>query len=195
MTTSPVSLKVGSDSASFVYQQPPGHDASLRQEVERAFSLGIRVMRSLCGAQWEAKSISIRMPPQEPINIYPDLLGVMPRFNAPENSITFAADCLIRPISNADPELRRLMQEQVQRLDNLYQDELPERVAPLIRNLLAQGTASLDVIAQRLAMSPRTLQRSLNAEGEGVIPMAAEHSIAAVLTHQEANDRSDRVAR
>ncbi|MBK8576765.1 MAG: hypothetical protein IPN78_00155 [Candidatus Accumulibacter sp.] len=105
------------------------------------------------------------MPPQEPINIYRDLLGVMPRFNAPENSITFAADCLIRPISNADPELRRLMQEQVQRLDNLYQDELPERVAPLIRNLLAQGTASLDVIAQRLAMSPRTLQRGGGSGG------------------------------
>ena len=66
------------------------------------------------------------------------------------------------------------MQDQVQRLDNLYRDELPERVAPLIRNLLAQGTASLDVIAQRLAMSPRTLQRSLNAEGTSFLKLLDE---------------------
>ncbi|PPK37530.1 hypothetical protein CD175_14685 [Pseudomonas laurylsulfatiphila] len=133
----------------------------IRQGVELGFAVGLRLMRTLCGPKWAPNVLLIQTTPASPLSTYKKLPGVLPRFNAAENTIVFAADWLTRPVSDSDPELRRLMQQQLQSLDNVYRDEIPDWVTQLIRGLLAQGDATLYIIASHLGLGARTLQQAL----------------------------------
>jgi AraC-like DNA-binding protein len=70
-----------------------------------------------------------------------------------------------RPIDNADPETRRIATKYLESHYLPITAGLPEQVAELARRLLPVGQCSAEVIADQLAMHPRTLQRRLATEG------------------------------
>ena len=70
-----------------------------------------------------------------------------------------------RPIDNADPETRRIAAKYLESHYLPITAGLPEQVAELARRLLPVGQCSAEVIADQLAMHPRTLQRRLATEG------------------------------
>ncbi len=162
---SSVDVKVEGGVVRLVYQLAVQSTPSLRQGIELALAVGVGLMRTLCGPQWRAQSISIQTALTKPANSYKQVLGLVPHGDADENSITFAQAWLEQPLSQADPLLRRLMQAQVQMQDRLYSDETPRRVAQIIRSLLAQGDATVEIVAGHLALSPRSLQRVLKEQG------------------------------
>lgn len=98
---------------------------------------------------------------------YEDFFGVPVR-RAQNPSITFAAKDALRAFLTAnegmwrvfEPDLRRRMSE----LDATA--TTAERVRALLLELLPSNAATADVVAERLAMSKRTLQRRLEDEGE-----------------------------
>nr|WED69080.1 helix-turn-helix transcriptional regulator [Pectobacterium colocasium] len=86
----------------------------------------------------------------------------------PQPLITFSSTDSLRPFLTAsdgmwkifEPELRRRLSE----LDE--KASITERVRALLLELLPGNSAGVDVVAGRLAMSRRTLQRRLEEEGE-----------------------------
>lgn len=107
------------------------------------------------------------LPPARHAKRYEDFFGVPVRA-APGSGIAFAAEDALRPFLTAndgmwrvfEPELRRRLSE----LDATA--TTAERVRALLLELLPSSSATIEVAAERLAMSKRTLQRRLEDEGE-----------------------------
>lgn len=88
------------------------------------------------------------------------------RFDQPSNQLVFPASTLDLPIVLADPVARRLAQEQCEReLDALgEQTNLAARVRALVPKP-DRGFFSLEEIAAKVGLSPRTLKRKLAEQG------------------------------
>jgi AraC-like DNA-binding protein len=89
------------------------------------------------------------------------------RFDAPDDALWFDAALLERPLRDPRPMLARMLQEVAERELARYAAPplaLQRRVADEIGRLLDAGDGGvppIEVVAQRLGMSPRTLQRRL----------------------------------
>ncbi|WP_019930515.1 AraC family transcriptional regulator ligand-binding domain-containing protein [Nocardia sp. BMG111209] len=88
-------------------------------------------------------------------------------FGADADTMTFRAADLDRPLTTADPMLAQVLRPLAETLPP--PPELPaawpRRVAGALRAALTDGEVSLEVVARRLAISPRTLQRRLSEAG------------------------------
>jgi AraC-like DNA-binding protein len=123
------------------------------------------IMIELCGPHW--KPIEVRFEHRRPSDMAP----YHRRFQAPmsfdmnDNSLVFAASWLSRPLTPVEPELRRLLTEQIEMLEAQYRDDFPEQVRSLLRTGLLADRASVDQIAALLSIHGRTLHRRLAAHG------------------------------
>lgn len=130
-------------------------------------SLGtmFNIMVELCGPHW--KPIEVRFEHRKPSDMAP----YHRRFQAPmsfgmnDNSLVFAASWLSRPLPAVEPELRRLLEEQVDMLEVQYRDDFPEQVRSLLRTGLLANRGSADQVAALLSIHSRTLHRRLAAHG------------------------------
>lgn len=100
--------------------------------------------------------------------LYDEFFGCPVQFNAPRNALVFPEAMLAARIQGADPRTHKsLLLEADLQLGRSY---APLSVIGRLRALLIEhmpgGEVSLDALASELAMSPRTLQRKLAAEGE-----------------------------
>ena len=81
------------------------------------------------------------------------------------NEITYRRADLERPLPSADSLLHDLIEQRIG-LETLSLDTgRSEQVRLLIQELLPSGSCSMEEIARRLMLNPRTLQRYLKAEG------------------------------
>jgi len=85
-------------------------------------------------------------------------------FGAPVSTFTFRARDLDLPMLGADPVLARILTRYAETLPasptNWY-----EHFQRLLGQVIKDGSPSLTVLARRLAVSPRTLQRQLAVHG------------------------------
>ncbi|MGP4843406.1 AraC family transcriptional regulator [Marinobacter sp. 1Y8] len=137
----------------------------LNQGVELAMGVGSRLLRALLGQQWQPKAILLQHSPQASTADYERLLGSRLQFNAPTNALLIDIKDLETPLANADPQLHRLIRAHLDNMQQLTDHELPDYVASLLRNMLAQGRVTVGQIAECMAMSQRTLQRRLAERG------------------------------
>ena len=88
-------------------------------------------------------------------------------FGATANEVVFDSEYLNLPIVMADARLCALLDRHATELLMRYprEDSLVERVRTLMKDELNGGDASLEMVAERLGMSARTLQRKLHGLG------------------------------
>lgn len=88
-------------------------------------------------------------------------------FGAPSYAYEFDAEILRAPLRSADANLHDLMRRHAERVLRELPQALPitRQVKTLITEELADGHPGCAHIAQRLQMSPRTLERRLELEG------------------------------
>jgi len=93
--------------------------------------------------------------------------GTKLAFNASSYGFEFDAGLLQAPLRSADANLHELMRRHAERVLQELPQALPitRRVKALIAEELADGHPGCAHIAQRLQMSPRTLERRLELEG------------------------------
>jgi AraC-like DNA-binding protein len=87
------------------------------------------------------------------------------RFDAEENAVVFSGEWLNRSLPDTDPELRRLLQKEVDELEARYGNEFPDQVRSVLRTALLTDHARADQVAAFFSMHSRTLGRRLNAFG------------------------------
>lgn len=136
-----------------------------RQAVELAIGVGKSLLKMLLGTQWHPSGVHFRHSPGSSVNAYSRHLSLPPQFNSTTNGWVLDADLLDRPLSDSDPKLHALMEEYLEKMDELSVHELPAYVQHLMKNLLPSGRVTIDVIADHMRLSPRSLQRYLNEEG------------------------------
>ncbi|MFD6912764.1 AraC family transcriptional regulator ligand-binding domain-containing protein [Streptomyces virginiae] len=104
-------------------------------------------------------------------------------FGAAYNSITFHDDDVRAPLPKAQPGLDRILAQQAALTIASAQPALlwQDRFRMVLESAFREDTMSLEHVAQRLAMSPRTLQRRLGEHGttwrEEVEAVRQEHTM------------------
>ncbi len=77
----------------------------------------------------------------------------------------FATRWLGRQLPDVDPELRRLLQQQIDVLEARHGDDFPVQVRSVLQSALMTGDASADRVAALFSMHSRTLHRQLAGFG------------------------------
>lgn len=117
--------------------------------------------------------LGVRLPHAAPrdralLREYEDFFNCPVQFGQPEAALVLAPEALRQPLSLADPELRRRLEEHASLLLDKRSGgvALVEQVRGAIRAALAAGQApTREEIAEALGMSGRTLHRRLQDDG------------------------------
>jgi AraC-like DNA-binding protein len=129
-----------------------------------AIAVGFNMMRELVGEAPDEILNSRRVPADTAP--YRRFFGVTPRFDAEQHAMAFPAGLLSRPVRDADPELRRVLEEKVAAYWAVEQPTMTHTVTRMLRARVIFPDTSLEAVASELAMQPRTLNRRLQAEGK-----------------------------
>jgi AraC-like DNA-binding protein len=135
------------------------------QGYELSMANGARIIRLLGGPEARPCAISFMHEQLGSEVEYRDALGCPVRFGQTWCGFELPVRLAGRPIDSADPETRRIATKYLESQYLPSSAALSERVAELARRLLPTGQCSAEVIADQLAVHPRTLQRRLAAEG------------------------------
>lgn len=150
---------------SFDYEITEPTVPQLAQSYELSMGNLARIISLLGGAGARVGSISFMHHQIGPSSAYQAALGCPVRFGQPRCGFEVPASLARQPIDSADPETRRIATRYLE-TEFLPQDAtVSEQVAALSRRLLPVGQCTTEVIAEQLAMHPRTLQRRLAEEG------------------------------
>lgn len=130
---------------------------------ETAIAVFATIVRKLVNEKLAPSSVNFVNPAPQDLGPYEEFFGCPVTFGGTLTCVTFPLRYLALPIAHSDPGLRMLLENQAEALLRAlpsrqeFQTELKEA---LVRSL-HEGTPTLERVAGRLAMSPRTLQRRL----------------------------------
>lgn len=98
---------------------------------------------------------------------YEAFFGCPVRFDQREAVLRFSSQLLERPLKSPDPALVSLLEQHAERLlaQLPQQDEFVEQIRKAISRALSEGEPGIARISRQLNLSPRTLQRRLQASG------------------------------
>jgi AraC-like DNA-binding protein len=151
----------------------PGVESS-EQIGEGAIAITCNVVRSLCGADWSPTEVLLAGRPPADVRPYRRFFRSPVRFDAEQNALVFPAAVLEQRLPHANPELQRLLLEEVQQLDRELALDFTTKVRRLLRAGLIVGQCSAERTAALFAMQRRTLTRRLRAEGTTFEALLAE---------------------
>jgi AraC-like DNA-binding protein len=167
-------LAVAGRSAMLSYEIHQPHAEATDQVGDGAVAVLFNVVRGLCGPEWKPTEVRLAHRRPEDVEPFRRFFRAPLRFDAERNALVFSADWLNRRLPDVDPELRRLLQKEVDALEVRHGDDFPEQVRSVLRTALVTGHASADNVAALFSMHSRTLNRRLNAFGTGFQELSDE---------------------
>ena len=126
------------------------------------------VVRELCGPQWQPIEVQLARRPPADVRPFRRFFNAPLRFNADMHAVVFSASWLARKLSGVDPELQRLLSQEIGRLEHAQGDSFPDHVRNVLRLAMSTGDVSAESIAGLLSMHTRTLARRLEYAGTGL---------------------------
>lgn len=135
------------------------------QAEELACGVAVQLMRKLVGGAWQPDKILLGHSPLDQAPAYMEALRCRPTFSSYCTGLAFDAATLALPLSTGDEGLRQMIADHLGRIERLAADELPQYIRQLLRDLLPSGRATVEKVADCLALHPRVLQRRLTQEG------------------------------
>lgn len=139
----------------------PGMD-NIPQGYELSLANGSHILRMLAGQSARPARIYFMHAPLSSHTTYTKAFGCPVEFNAGHCGFDLKAQDMQRPLLRADAHTRQMAQRFLES-SHPPDSKVSDRVAELIYRLLATGHCNLAVIAEQLAMHPRSLQRALSA--------------------------------
>ncbi len=159
-----VDLDVQGEQALLSFRVSDGDTPGRSQAEELACGVAIQLMRTLAGSDWQPDKILLAHPSLNQETEYLHVLGCQSVFSANSTGLMFDAATLALPLSTGDEGLHHLVAEHLGRIERLAATELPNYVRQLLRDLLPSGRATLEKVADCMALHPRVLQRRLAQE-------------------------------
>jgi len=134
------------------------------EAADTGIGIAFAVLRNLCGAGWRPLEVQLMRAEPRDAAAYRRCLLAPVRFGADRNALLFDAAWLARPVQGANPDLHRILGAAVAELDAEAGPRFRDHVRTMVRTLLLSGTASCELVAERLGMNRRMLHRRLAAE-------------------------------
>jgi AraC-like DNA-binding protein len=148
---------------------------SRRHLAERALAALTLLGRRHAGPRFAPREVWFAHPIPEDTLEHERIFRAPLRFEAPVDALVMDTAWLEVRVREADPALRRVLEDYLERL--LPETE-PEDLLDVVRTHIRAGThgrpAVIDAVADILAMSPRTLQRKLSAQGTSYQELTTE---------------------
>lgn len=160
-----VGLDIHDGIAILTYQVNECDIPGLCQAEELACGVAVQLMRTLVSSDWQPRAIMLRHPALCNESTYLQTLGMLPTFSALHTGLALDASLLALPLNSADETLRQILTEHIGRMERLSAAEMTSYVKQLLRNLLPSGRATIERVADGMALTPRTLQRRFSREG------------------------------
>ncbi|HYC57382.1 MAG TPA: AraC family transcriptional regulator [Candidatus Binatia bacterium] len=136
------------------------------EAIDAVIAVCVRQAVMLSGGSCRPLEVAMRRPEPAQSHRFEQAYHCTVRFSQPQNVIVFSRSDLETPLPSANAELARQNDEAVSRyLARIGSTSIVERVQHALLDVMPQGPPSKQLIARRLAMSPRNLQRKLEEEG------------------------------
>jgi AraC-like DNA-binding protein len=135
------------------------------QIADGAMAVACRLMRKLCGDGWSPSTVSFahRKPTDEAP--YKQFFKAQSQFDAEETALLFETRWLNVRLEAAEPELRRLLLQELKQSRALTPSDLPHDVRQVVRTMVGMGNCSMEAVTRFLGVRERTLYRHLLARG------------------------------
>jgi AraC-like DNA-binding protein len=147
-------------------ERQPGMDHS-RHWIEFSLAMIAERMRQTVGGAMLFEEVHfVHSPPANPAR-HEAFFGARVLFGQPRDRMSFASTSLDEPLRTAAKYLSDILDERLEEIERsaLADDPLVDRARRTILALLDDGRTDADLVATRLHMSRRTLQRELKARG------------------------------
>jgi len=138
-----------------------------RQPIECTLAASVVLSARLIGRPLPVRAVTLRHARPASVEAHVRVFGVEPRFSAPLDAVEFDASALDAPVLFAAPD-ELLVHEGRVRAALARNAELGgarARAHAAVAELLRGDAPSMNAVARRLALSSRSLQRALAAEG------------------------------
>ena len=158
-------LEVDGDVAMLTYDLLQPDLEGIEQTYDGVVAVMLNIMRSLCGPDW--KPLEARFAHRRPDDVRPfrRFFGVPLTFDAERCALVFESHWLDACVRDADSDLLRLLQDQVNALLPSPDEDFAGHVRSILRTALLTGHGSATQVAELLGMHPRTLSRRLQSLG------------------------------
>jgi AraC-like DNA-binding protein len=131
-----------------------------RQSTEMALGSLHRVIRALAGESWRPLEARLTHSPPRNRRYYRSFFGCPLVFNAETDALVLAARDLERPIPRAHPMIANYLEKRVAAI-GVRPQQWDERVAEVVRQLLASRDCSVERVAEHFGCTRRTIHRHL----------------------------------
>jgi AraC-like DNA-binding protein len=136
--------------------------------VELHVGMAMLLQRRVLPDRETVREVWLRRSLPQDRQLFDQFFGVPVRFNAPDNGLLVNTSTLSEPLPGADASLMSTLEwranAQLESLPDL--ENILERVKRAMLDGIADGDVRVERIAKKLALSPRTLHRRLQAGGE-----------------------------
>jgi len=160
-------LHVDGGTAILGYQVYQRRAAATDQVGDGAVAVMFNILRELCGRDWKPTETWFAHRKPEDVKPFREFFEVFLRFDADQYAVVFSSSWLERPLPEVHPDVRRLVEKQIDALDARHGEDFPEQVRAVLRATLATGNAHAERVAALFSMHHRTLSRRLNEYGIG----------------------------
>ena len=144
------------------------HDAraeALDQVGDGTLAAMYNVLHELCGADWKPTEVWFAHAQPEDVGPFRRYFRVPLRFNAEQFALLFSAGFLRRRLPPIDEAVVRLLQMQIDKLEDENPLDFPGQVRRLLHTAIIAGQSKADQVAALLGMHTRTLNRRLGESG------------------------------
>ncbi|MBK9197494.1 AraC family transcriptional regulator [Candidatus Skiveiella danica] len=147
---------------------------------DAAMAIGRNIMLSLCGPAWKPLEVHFRHAPPDNVTPYRQFFQAPVVFNAKRTALVFGTHWLQAAVPGADDQLRRHFESYVDAMTNQLERGFVDKVYPAVQRLVVENRCSLENLALRFSMHPRTLNRRLQAAGTSfrALQNRARHDLA-----------------
>ena len=159
-------FEIRGDQACMCWSNQFGRSTRLSDEV---LVMGmVAILRSMTGCdELQPTRINFVSPAPENVMAYQEFVNCVIAFDQPQLELIFPIEYLALPVTNSDPALKQLLEQQAQTLLAVLpqQEDFYHRLQQAILKAIQGGESTLDQVAKTLAMSRRTLHRRLHERG------------------------------
>lgn len=168
-----VQLAVYRDQAALTYTANAAPEYA-EQITHAALAIAFNVMRSLCGDTWLPTEVRFALPAPKDVHAFKRFFRAPVHFDAEQSMLVFPKRWLASAVRGADPTLFHLLQVVADKFRRSFQDDVTGDVRRIILEQLPTGKCSIELVADRLDMHPRTLNRRLRERGTSFIKLLTE---------------------
>lgn len=146
------------------YGYPPGVQAP-PQSMEMGLLFLHRALTGLVDSSYGLRSVELPHAPLSPRSRYTELFRAEVHFSQPAALLRVSSDLPRRPLAGADQTIRQLALAHLESQTPNAGRAFTAKVKMVLQRSLGTGSTTVEAVARILAVSARSLQRHLAAEG------------------------------